>query len=90
MKGQSGHYNLKKECPEVEEFIRSRVPWSTEPSLKFKASEVGIDHDDLIEGIKDGKSDVEMAEEFDVTEKLIQNLRDHFMRHGLGSIMGQD
>lgn len=74
----------------MEEYIRSRVPWSTEPSLKFKASEVGIDEDDLIEGIKDGKSDVEMAEEFDVTEKLIQNLRDHFMRHGLGSIMGQD
>jgi len=74
----------------MEEYIRSRVPWSTEPSLKFKASEVGIDEDDLIEGIKEGKSDTEMAEEFDVTEKLIQNLRDHFMRYGLGSIMGQD
>ncbi len=74
----------------MEEYVRSRVPWSTEPSLKFKASEVGIDEDDLIDGIKDGKSDAEMAEEFDVTEKLIQNLRDHFMRHGLGSIMGQD
>ncbi len=74
----------------MEEFIRSRVPWSTEPSLKFKAEEVGVDYNELIDGIKEGKSDAEMAEEFDVTEKLIYHLRDHFMRHGLGSIMGQD
>ncbi|WP_027363743.1 hypothetical protein [Desulfotruncus alcoholivorax] len=74
----------------MEEYLRSRVPWSTEPSLKFKTEEVGIDFDDFIEGIKEGKSDFEMAEEFDVTEKLIYHLRDHFMRHGLGSIMGQD
>ncbi|MBF7083066.1 helix-turn-helix domain-containing protein [Desulfallas sp. Bu1-1] len=74
----------------MEEYIRSRVPWSTEPSLKFKAEEVGVDFDDLIEGFKEGKSDAEMAGEFDVTEKLIYHLRDHFMRHGLGSIMGQD
>lgn len=31
-----------------------------------------------------------MAEEFDVTEKLIYHLRDHFARYGIGSIMGQD
>lgn len=74
----------------MEGYIRSRVPWSTEPSLKFKANEVGVDFDDLIEGFKDGKSDHEMAEEFDVTEKLIYHLRDHFLRRGLGSIVGQD
>lgn len=74
----------------MEEFIRSRVPWSTEPSLKFKAGEVGVDYEQLVEGIGSGKTDAEMAEEFDVTEKLIYHLRDHFMRHGLGSIMGQD
>lgn len=74
----------------MEEFIRSRVPWSTEPSLKFKAQEVGIDYDELVDGIGSGKTDTEMAEEFDVTEKLIYHLRDHFMRNGLGSIMGQD
>ncbi|MCL2337604.1 MAG: helix-turn-helix domain-containing protein [Firmicutes bacterium] len=72
------------------EVYDSRVPWGIRPSLKAEASEVGIDEDDLIEGIRVGKSDAEMAEEFDVTEKLIQNLRDHFMRYGLDSIMGQD
>lgn len=85
-----GTIAFKKECPAMEEFIRSRVPWSTEPSLKFKTDEVGIDFDNFIDGIKDGKSDTEMAEEFDVTEKLIYHLRDHFMRYGLGHIMGQD
>ncbi|SFG47993.1 hypothetical protein SAMN05660649_01777 [Desulfotomaculum arcticum] len=74
----------------MEEYLRSRVPWSTETSLKFKTEEVGIDFDDFVEGVKEGKSDFEMAEEFDVTEKLIHHLRDHFMRHGLGSVMGQD
>lgn len=74
----------------MEEYIGSRVPWSTESSLKFKAEEVGIDFDDFIESLKDGKSDVEMAEEYDVTEKLIYHLRDHFMRYGLGHVMGQD
>ncbi|AGL01348.1 helix-turn-helix domain-containing protein [Desulfoscipio gibsoniae] len=74
----------------MEEYIRSRVPWSTEPSLKFKAEEVGINFDDFIADLKEGKSDMEIAKEFDVTEKLIYHLRDHFMRYGLGHIMGQD
>lgn len=74
----------------MEKNILSRAPWSPEPSLKFKAEEVGIDFDDLIEGFKNDKSDKEMAEEFDVTEKLIYHLRDHFMHKGLHSIMGQD
>lgn len=74
----------------MEEYIRSRVPWSTEPSLKTKTEEVGIDFDRFIEGLKDNKSDTEMAAEFDVTEPTVVHLRDHFMRHGVGSIMGQD
>lgn len=74
----------------MEEYIRSRVPWSTEPSLKSKTEEVGIDFDQFIEGLKENKTDAEMAEEFDVTEKLIYHLRDHFTRYGIGSIMGQD
>lgn len=74
----------------MKEYIPSRVPWSTEPSLKFKTDEVGIDFNEFIAGLKDGKSDVEMADEFNVTEKLIYHLRDHFMRYGLGHVMGQD
>lgn len=71
-------------------FILSRVPWSTEPSLKDMAMEVGVDYDRLIEGIKEDKSDLEIADELAVSEKLIYHLRDHFYTHGIHSIMGQD
>ncbi|MFZ5633607.1 MAG: helix-turn-helix domain-containing protein [Bacillota bacterium] len=74
----------------MEEYLRSRVPWSTEPSLKQKTDEVGVDFDRFIDGLKHGRSDMEMAEEFNVSEKIIKHLRDHFMSHGVGSIMGQD
>jgi len=74
----------------MEEFIRSRVPWSTEPSLKAKTEEVGVDFDTFIEGLKNNKTDAKMASEFGVSSTVIGHLRDHFMRKGLGSIMGQD
>jgi len=71
-------------------FLASRVPWSSGPSLKEMASEVGVDVDRFIEGIKSDKTDAEMAEDFDVSEKLIYHLRDHFYSHGIDSVMGQD
>ncbi|WP_003541336.1 hypothetical protein [Desulfotomaculum nigrificans] len=74
----------------MEEYIRSRVPWSTEPSLETKANEVGIDFDELIEGIKNNRSDEEMAKQFGVTPKTIGYLKEHFWTKGIGSIMGQD
>lgn len=74
----------------MEEFLRSRVPWSTEPSLETKAREVGVNFDTLIDGIKNNLSDEELASEFNVTPKCIGHLKDHFWTHGIGSIMGQD
>lgn len=74
----------------MEMFLRSRVPWTTEPSLTTKTEEVGIDFDSFIEGLKNDKSDAEMAAEFGVTEKTISHLRDHFMTRGILSTMGQD
>ncbi|MFX4260813.1 helix-turn-helix domain-containing protein [Pelotomaculum propionicicum] len=75
---------------ESDSFIVSRVPWSSEPSLKEMVGEVGVDVDRFIDGIKNDKTDTEMAEEFDVSEKLIYHLRDHFYTHGVDSVMGQD
>ena len=71
-------------------FTVSRVPWSSEPSLKEMADEVGVNVDRLIDGIEKDKTDSEMAQEFDVPEKLVYHLRDHFYTHGLDSVMGQD
>ncbi|MBO8137470.1 MAG: helix-turn-helix domain-containing protein [Desulfotomaculum sp.] len=74
----------------MEEYIRSRVPWTTETSLVTKTEEVGIDFDRFIDGLKNNKTDAEMASEFGVTEKTISYLKDHFMRYGIGSTIGQD
>ncbi len=75
---------------EIESAAQSRVPWSVEPSLKEMANEVGVDFDQLVEGIKLDKTDSEMAGELDIPEKLVYHLRDHFYTHGVDSIMGQD
>jgi hypothetical protein len=71
-------------------FFQSRVPWSSEPSLKEMTEEVGVDFDRFIEGIKDDKNDSEMAQEFNVSEELIYHLKDHFYTHGVHSVVGQD
>lgn len=68
----------------------ARVPWSTQPSLKLKTDEVGVDFDRFIEGIRDDRSDAEMAQDFSVPVGVISNLREHFFRFGLDSVMGQD
>ena len=74
----------------MEEYLRSRVPWSAGPSLKQKTDELGVDFDVFIDGLKNNRTDMEMAREFGVSEKAVGHLRDHFMTRGLGSIMGQD
>lgn len=73
-----------------ETFTQSRVPWSTQPSLKTMAAEVGVDFDALMAGLAANKSDTEMAKAFGVSPEVISRLRDHFERYGLQSIMGQD
>mgnify|MGYP000987591503 FL=1 len=69
---------------------RSRVPWSSEPSLKEMAQEVGIDFDRLIEGFEEKKADREISEEMGVNEKVIGWLRERFNTRGVHSIVGQD
>ncbi|WP_206811877.1 helix-turn-helix domain-containing protein [Paradesulfitobacterium ferrireducens] len=65
------------------------APWSVDSSLKEKASEVGVDYDALIEGLRLNKSDMEIAREFSVPEGTIRHLRDHFESEiGLNNIMG--
>ncbi len=68
----------------------SRAPWSLQPSLKEKADEAGVNFDKFIEGLKYNKSDNEMAEELGTSSKVIKNLRHHFEKYGVQSIVGQD
>lgn len=53
-------------------------PWSIEPSMHFVCDEVGIDYNQFIDGLRDNKSDVEMAQEFKVSDKTIKNLKERF------------
>jgi len=53
-------------------------PWSIIDSMHFVCDEVGIDYNQFINGLRDDKSDMEMAREFAVSEKTIQNLRERF------------
>ncbi|HBT47318.1 MAG TPA: hypothetical protein DEA73_05505 [Peptococcaceae bacterium] len=73
-----------------ERFAPARVPWSTRPSLKSMAEEVGIDFDAFTAALAANKSDTEMAVAFGVSTEVINRLREHFERYGLHSIMGED
>lgn len=68
----------------------SRVPWSLQPSLKLKTDEVGIDFDIFIRRLAENRTNEDMAREFGVPVETIANLREHFIRFGVDSVMGQD
>lgn len=70
--------------------INARVPWSREPSLKAVCEDLGVDFDLFIEGIKNEQTDADMAREFNVSEKIIADLKEHFWSKGISSVMGQD
>mgnify|MGYP000858031754 CR=1 FL=1 len=73
----------------ADDFV-SRTPWSTEPSLKEKTAEVGINFDNFIASLAGKQSDLEMAKDFNVSTKTIAHLREHFEQLGIHSVMGQD
>lgn len=68
----------------------ARVPWSTQPSLRLKTEEVGVDFDRFIDGLCRNRSDADMARDLGVPVGVITNLREHFMRFGVESVQGQD
>lgn len=66
-------------------------PWSVEESMHFVCDEVGIDYNRFIEGIQDNKTDMEIAHEFNVSQKTIENLRERFFSvHAINGNTGQD
>lgn len=80
-----------KPLPEAENDIQMRgAPWGVLPSLKEMASEAGIDFDDFLEALKHGLSDEELAVRWEVPLETIHQLRVHFQRRGIDSVMGQD
>lgn len=74
----------------MEEFFRNGISYHTEPSLRQKTREVGISFDDFIDGLKNNKSNLEIASELGISDKIISHLRNHFEQHGLGATIGHD
>ncbi|MFA5536648.1 MAG: helix-turn-helix domain-containing protein [Bacillota bacterium] len=68
----------------------SRVPWGINPSLAETAKDVGIDYEDFLLQLKEGKDDQTIANKFNVAENVITHLRYQFRHLGLDSIQGQD
>jgi hypothetical protein len=65
-------------------------PWSRMQSLNEMTEEAGIDFDQFIESIKNQASIAQMSEQFQVSEKTIESLQDHFFHYGIGSVQGGD
>ena len=68
----------------------SRVPWGIGQSLKEAANDVGVDYEDFLLQLKEGKDDRAIANKFDVAEIVICQLRHQFKHFGLDSVKGQD
>lgn len=75
---------------ETGNFSTRGAPWGIRESLVDMTHEVGIDFDKFVGGIARDKSDVEMAEELGVSAKTVSHLKNHFWRHGINDIQGQD
>ena len=65
-------------------------PWSIQQSLKSMADDAGVDFDVFLAGLKNGKTDEEIAIKTGVSPKAIGCLREHFEKYGIDSIVGQD
>jgi len=65
-------------------------PWTRLPSLKEMTAEAGIDELEFLEYIENGYNSREIAECLQVQEETIESLYNHFMKYGVGSVMGGD
>ncbi len=58
--------------------------------MKEMAEEVMIDFDDLVSAIQEDLSPRQMALRFKISEELAGELKDHFYKYGISSVMGGD
>lgn len=68
----------------------SFAPWSRIPSLQEMTEDAGIDFEEFIASLENDQSVSEMAEKFASSEFTITQLREHFYKYGVGSVMGGD
>lgn len=66
------------------------APWGWQPSLESMCREVHVNFDQFIIGLRNNRSDIELAGELDASPETIKALRNHFEKYGVDSMMGQD
>lgn len=69
---------------------RRTPPWSLRPSLNEKAIEAGVDFDEFIALIKEGKEIEEISQTLQSSPKVIASLYEHFLNYGISSVQGGD
>ncbi|NLB18168.1 MAG: helix-turn-helix domain-containing protein [Syntrophomonadaceae bacterium] len=60
------------------------------PSMREMATELGIDYDELIESFSEDRTPQEMATKFDISNEMAANLKEHYYKFGISSVMGGD
>ncbi len=88
--GEGSFYKYEEGPTSLEQGMKG-PPWGLEPSMKFVCDEVGVDVNSFIQGLQANKSDVEMAQELNVSEAAIRSLKDRFYSvEGITGNYGQD
>ena len=65
-------------------------PWSLQESLVEMTATAGIDYDKFVACMREDFTLDELAQRFQVSEATIKCLQDHFITHGISSVVGGD
>jgi hypothetical protein len=88
--GEGSCYKYETGAPLYEQGF-SGPPWGVVPSMHFVCDEVGIDYHKFIAALSANKMDIEIAEEFGVSEKTVRGLRERFYSiEAINGNYGQD
>lgn len=77
--GEGSKYKYETGPTELQQGTKG-PPWSVDDSMHAVCDEAGIDYNRFIAGLRDNKSDTEMAKELGVSDKVIRNLTERFYK----------
>lgn len=66
------------------------APFNSEPSLKWKCEDVGVEMDSFVDMLAQNRSDMEMAGELGISREVVQRLKEEFYKRGINSVIPQD
>jgi len=66
------------------------APYNTEPSLKWKCEDVGVEMDAFVDMLAKDHSDMEIASELGISQEVAAKLKEEFYKYGINSVVGKD